>query len=320
MYCCVLTIVLTLTFGNAMASSPYASPVPLPQPVRFAPGVVSTGFSDGPPTFSPDGRTLYFLRNSPDGRYWTIVASHFRDGRWRKPEVAPFSGQYNDADPTFSRDGNTLYLASNRPVDGRAHADTDIVVAHRDGDGWGAFRRVDAVSSPADEYFPIVADSGTLYFASERDGGKGGTDVWRARRVGDGFGAPENLAALNTPGNEIEAFAAPDESYVILASDGRADTRGKYDLYVSWQCDGQWSEPRNLGDDINSEAKDYAPKLSPDGRYLFFTSNRSTFGEPEGRRLTTAELDRRLSAPGNGLNDVYQVDVAALKLVSPCVR
>lgn len=319
MYRSALTMVLALTFCDSGAASPYASPVPLPRPVPFAPGVVSTGLSDGPPTFSPDGRTLYFLRNSPDGRWWTVVASHYRDGRWNAAEVAPFSGRYNDADPTFSRDGRTLWLASNRPVDGRAHADTDIFVAHRDGDGWSEFRRVDAVSSPADEYFPIVVDSGAMYFASERDGGKGGTDVWRAPRAGDGFGPPENLAALNTPGNEIEAFAAPDESWLILASDGRADTLGKYDLYVSWRCDGAWTEPRHLGDGINSDAKDYAPKLSPDGRYLFFTSNRSTFGEPKGRRLTTAELDRRLNAPGNGLNDVYQVDVAALKLVSPCI-
>ena len=311
---------IALVIATAWASSPYASPVPLPTPVPFAPGVVSTGLSDGPPTFSLDGRTLYFLRNSPDQRYWTVVQSRYDDGRWRAAEVAPFSGQYNDADPTFSRDGTTLYLVSNRPADGKAHADTDIFVSRREGDAWGEFVRVDAVSSPADEYFPILVDSGTLYFASERDGGKGGTDVWRARRVGDGFGPPENLAALNTPGNEIEAYAAPDESWVILASDGRADTRGKYDLYVSWQCDGAWTEPRNLGDGINGEAKDYAPKLSPDGRYLFFTSNRSTFGEPKGRRLTTAELDRRLNAPGNGLNDVYQVDVAALKLESPCAK
>ncbi|HJU40559.1 MAG TPA: hypothetical protein VJ724_13365 [Tahibacter sp.] len=311
---------IAVVAATLFAASPYGSPIPLPTPVPFAPGIVSTGLSDGPPTFSPDGRNLYFLRNSPDGRYWTVVVSAFRDGRWQPPEVAPFSGRYNDADPTFSRDGRTLWLASNRPAHGRAHSDTDIFVAHRTGDAWGEFARVDAVSSPADEYFPIVADSGTIYFASERDGGKGGTDVWRARRVGDGYAPPENLTALNTRGNEIEALAAPDESYVILASDGRPDTRGKYDLYVSWQCDGQWGEPRNLGDGINSDAKDYAPKLSPDGRYLFFTSNRSTFGEPAGRTLTTAELARRLDAPGNGLNDVYQVDVDALQLVSPCPR
>ena len=304
----------------AFAASPYASPVPLPRATLFQPGVISTGLVDGPPTFSPDGNTLYFLRNSPDQRYWTVVQSTFRDGRWSRVEVAPFSGQYNDADPTFSRDGRTLYLASNRPAAGRAHDDTDIFMSRRDGDGWGEFVRVDAVSSPADEYFPVLTDSGTMYFASEREGGKGGTDIWRARREGDGFGTPENLAALNTPGNEIEAFPAPDERWLIIASDGRPDTRGKYDLYVTWQCDGQWTPPRNLGDAVNSSAKDYAPKLSPDGQYLFFTSNRSTFGEPKGRRLDTAELERRLNAPGNGLNDIYQVDVAALDLQSPCAK
>ena len=312
-------IAIALLSSSAHAASPYASMKPLLTPEIFAPGLFSTGHDDAHPTFSLDGNTVYFLRDSPDFRYWTMLESHWRDGRWSKPEVVPFGGRYNDADTFFTRDGKAMYIISNRPVNGREHTDTDIWVRRRAGEGWGEFSHVDALASPGDEYFPTLTDNGTIYFGSERPGGKGKCDLWRAAPQGDGFGAPQNLAALNTEGEDIEAYVAPDESYLIFSSNGRPDTRGSYDLYVSWQCKGEWSEPRNL-DMLNTAGWEFGAKVSPDGKYLFFTSNRSTFGEPKGRRLDAAELDRRLGAPGNGLRDIYQVDLDALKLTSPCPK
>ncbi|HJU40558.1 MAG TPA: hypothetical protein VJ724_13360 [Tahibacter sp.] len=303
----------------ANAAPPYASPTPLAKPEIFGAGTFSTGHDDAHPTFAADGNTAYFVRSSPDFRYWTLLETSFANGRWSTPQVAPFSGQYNDADVFFTRDGEAMYVISNRPVNGRTHADTDIWMRRRDGDGWGEFSRVDALASDGDEYFPTLTDAGTIYFGSERPGGKGKCDLWRAQPQGDAFGAPENLAALNTPGNDIEAYVAPDESWLIFSSDGRPDTHGAYDLYVSFRCDGAWSEPRNL-DVVNSAGWEFGARVAPDGKTLFFTSNRSTFGEPAGRRLDAAALDARLDAPGNGLRDIWRIDLDALKLASPCKR
>lgn len=313
-----LAVTGVLVAANAAAAAPpYAASTPIPKPELYAPGLFSTAHHDAHPTFTADGKHAYFVRASPDFRYWTLLETTFAHGRWTRPQVAPFAGQYNDADVFFTRDGKSMYLISNRPVAGRVHADTDIWVRRRNGTDWGEFSRVDALASDGDEYFPTLTDRGTIYFGSERPGGKGKCDLWRAQPAGETFAAPENLAALNTAGDDIEAYVAPDESWLIFSSNGRPDTRGNYDLYVSWQCDGRWSEPRNL-DLLNTAGWEFGARVTPDGRYLFFTSNRSTFGEPAGRTLDIDALDAKLTAPGNGLHDIYRVDLDALRLTSPC--
>lgn len=67
-------------------------------PRLFAPGVVSTGHDDSHLSFTPDGNSIYFLRNKPDFMHWTILTAQRAGNSWRRPRVAPFSGRYSDAD------------------------------------------------------------------------------------------------------------------------------------------------------------------------------------------------------------------------------
>jgi len=306
-----------------MAPAPYASSRPLPTPVRFGGAGINTGQDDAHVTFSPDGRELYFVRTTPDFAYWTILTSRFEHGRWTPPAIAPFSGRWSDADPAFSPDGQRLFFISTRPVgDGPAREDPDLWVMDRNSKskgGWGPPRHLDAVSSPGAEWFPSLTRSGTLYFGSERPGGLGKSDLWRAEWRGDRFGPPENLGAvINTADQEIEPYIAPDESFLIFSAKGHPGGAGAYDLFVSYRCDAKWTVPQPLGAGVNSTAWDFGARISPDGRSLFFTSNRSDHAAAPPRRRTTAELTQALTSPGNGLHDVYQEDVAALGLLSPC--
>jgi hypothetical protein len=305
----------------ALAAEPYAAPGPLLTPALFAEGVVSTGHDDAHVSFSPDGRTLYFVRSTPDFARWTVLVSRFVGNQWSRPEVAPFSGRWGDADVTITRDGRRLFFVSNRPVEGGStpRPDTEVWAIDRQGDGWGTPRHLAELSSPGDEWFPTITDSGTLYFGSERPGGKGKCDLWRAPWLGDHFGPPENLGEpINTADQEIEPWISPDERMLIFSGKGRPEGRGEYDLYVSFRCAGRWTPPRPLGAGVNSSGWDFGPRVSPDGRYFFFTSNRSELARPPPRPLAVDELMRRLSAPGNGLRDVYQVEMRALDLRSPC--
>ncbi|MTI87526.1 MAG: hypothetical protein FH748_06110 [Balneolaceae bacterium] len=107
----IITNTGILLSQNVKSSDPhYVSPYPLPEPVIFAPGIISTGDDESHPTFTPDGKTLYFLKNTPTFNHWTIVVSSFENDGWSQPEVASFSGQYSDADLAFSRDGRTMFL------------------------------------------------------------------------------------------------------------------------------------------------------------------------------------------------------------------
>lgn len=309
------TAFLALTLVLA-APHPYAKDRPITEPTVFAPGVVSTGQFDSHPAFTPDGRTLYFLRSTPTFDLWTIVVTRFREGRWTTPRTAPFSGQYSDADPFVKSDGSRLWFISNRPVPGKSKPDLDIWYVENVGAGWGeAVNPGPPINSPGNEWFPTIAANGTIYFGSDRDGGKGRTDIYRCRLVDGKYADAENLGEpINTQFNEFEALVAPDESSLLLMAGGRPAGQGGFDLYVSRQRDGKWTDPVNLGDKINSPANEYSPAISPDGKYFFWTSARGFGANPLEKRLNYGELMKKLESPGNGLGDVYQIDLHALDL------
>ncbi len=71
---------------------------------------------------------------------------------------------------------------------------------------------------------------------------------------------------------------------------------------------------------MNSPAWEFGPRPSPDGRFLFFTSNRSTVDRPPDRALSFAELVARIRAPGNGLRDVYRIQTDVLDLRPACAE
>ncbi len=141
----------------------------------------------------------------------------------------------------------------------------------------GAIQPGSGPSSPPglEDYYPTLTREGTLYFSSNRPGGFGENDVYRARRLNGQWTAPENLGRpVSSEFREFDPFIAPDESYVIFAST-RPGGLGGADLYVSFrERNGAWGEPKNMGPGVNSPASDYTPMLSPDGKYLFFTSGR----------------------------------------------
>lgn len=289
---------------------PYHVAAPLPEPVLFGEGVISTGEFESHPAFTPDGHTLYFVKSNPAFTDWTIYVTHHAEGRWSPPKVAPFSGKHRDADPFVSADGKLLYFISDRPVDGKPKEDMDIWVMDRLKDGgWGEPRNLGApVNTTASEWFPTVAANGTLYFGSDRPGGHGKTDLYRARRADGKLAEPENLGpSVNSAADEYEGWTAADESFLVFMAAGRPDSLGGGDLYISYQRDGQWTPAKNLGPKVNGPGLEISPYLSPDGKYFFFSSVRKAAdisGTPPGKRP-----DR----PRNGLGDIYQMDLGALR-------
>ena len=256
-----------LCFAQPEAAAPELSTASL-RPQLFGENVISTADDESHPAFTPDGKTIYFLKNDPSFNHWTIVVSHEQNGKWIKPEVAPFSGQFSDADPFITLDGERFFFISTRPVNGKPKEDTDIWMLKKKDNGrgasatWSEPQHLDAVNSDANEWFPTASKNGNLYFGSERPGGKGKCDLYVSRLVDGKYQTPENLGEpINTAGNEVEPFIAPDESYIIFAGTGLPESRGAYDLYMSFRRDGGWTKPTNLGDKINSVAWDFHRKF-----------------------------------------------------------
>jgi Tol biopolymer transport system component len=323
----VVSAILWLLFcapmllGEDAKMMPYASAKPVTEPTVFAPGIISTGDYEGAEEFSPDGRTLYFLKLTPDFNFWTMVFSRFEEGHWTPPQVAPFSGRYCDGDPFISADGKRMFFISYRPVDAKispnASGKSDIYVMEKLASGeWSEPRNVGKpVNSEGSEFFPTLTANGTLYFGSARKGGFGGVDLYRSRFANGSFQEPENLGeAINTKFNEYEPFIAPDESYLIFMADARPDGLGGYDLFISYNENGKWTKTRNLGVPINTAANELSAKVTRDGKYFFWTSSRSAIDQPKQKPWTIDELTKAVRSPQNGLGDIYFIGADRLKL------
>jgi Tol biopolymer transport system component len=284
-------------------------------------GVVSTAGHELSPAFNPDGRTFYFVKAGPAPErhaHLTIVTSRLEEGRWSEPEIAPFSGRHSDLDPWISPDGRRLYFASDRPLAGSRPGDLNLWMMEWSNGGWGRPAVLPhPVNSPADERSPSEAPDGTVYFASDREGGAGSWDLYRARPApGLGYGPAENLEALNTPGPDVDPRVVSGGGALLFSSPGAGERGAAGDLYLSRLEDGAWAAPVGL-DAVNTVADETAPALSPDGRYLYFVSDRPFRLSRSRPPDSYAELESRLSGPGNGLGDVYRILVQHLGVALP---
>jgi Tol biopolymer transport system component len=215
------------------------------QPVLYGAGLFSTGAWDFFVAVAPDGSRVLFCRATDDFNRYTVYETRLEpDGHFSTPAIPDFAARWSNADPHFTPDGRMVYFVSNRPAphDTAASSTYDIWrVSLSSGGAWGEPELVPPpISLPGrDEWSPSVAANGNLYFGSERPGGLGGMDLWVARRSASGYRDPENLGgAINTAGDEVEPWVAPDESYLIFSGKGRADSVGGYDLYQS--SPGPW--------------------------------------------------------------------------------
>lgn len=311
----ILATIAAAAFAQQRFSPSYYSSTPIERPILFGRGVFSTEQYDLTPAFAPDGKSAYFTISTPAyGKLHTILVSEFRNGIWNTPEIVPFSGQWSDADPFVSPDGQKIYFISNRPG-GRAASrrDYDIYVVEKNGGKWGEPRNLGApVNSEANELYVSVTKDETIYIVTARPDGKGQGDIYRSKLTDGRYKTAENLGdSVNSPMHDTTPYISPDESYLIFASGGRADGQGDIDLYISYRTGDQWTKAQNLGAKINSKDRDYCPLVSPDGKYLFFSSDRGFNPPAANRRLTYQSLIKQFRSHENGLGNVYQVEVSS---------
>ncbi len=266
-------------------------------PQIFAEGIVSTGAPEFASSFTPDGRTVYFNRTTPDRSSLVIMKSEQVDGVWQEPDTASFSGTWFDVDPFVAPDGSKLFISSTRPT---SASDTLLdfntwVVSLQDGSEGEPWPLPEPLNSDSTEVFASATLSGALYFSSDRDG------VMRTVRAS----SMEPDARLTVVPIDLNVGAgvgnpaiSPDEQYLVVVT--RSDSGiGAADLFVSKRIGESWTPAHLLPEPINSTFTDFAPSWSPDGKYLYFTSERPGVAGPvaEGVR-----------PPG----DIYRVEASAI--------
>jgi hypothetical protein len=142
------------------------------------------------------------------------------------PNVNSVNSQETDNNPFLTADDSELWFSSTR-AGGRGFA--DIYRATGTSLHFGAATNIEAINSDNDELNPVVsADSLTVYFSSNRPGGKGRYDIWMASRgsTSDAFADVRPVSELNTAGNESPGWLSPDNCRLYFGSNASANTGG----------------------------------------------------------------------------------------------
>jgi len=246
-------------------------------PRLFAPGIISTGREHSAAMFSPDGREIWFARLSP-AEIWHM---RLENGHWSEPKPFPLERSYRYLYPFLSPDGGRLFFTSNRPVrpgDKPINLGTgDIwVIAKNDGNWAEPVHLGEKINFGSIQSLGSISRKGNLYYAA-RTGRepRPAMSVYVAEFVNGSYSVPRRIDELYADTPSLSPFIAPDESYLLFSS--FRGGLGASDLFISFRRpDGRWSPPQNLGPRINSPAKDEFPYVTPDGKYLFFNSNRAS--------------------------------------------
>ena len=261
------------------------NPVPY-HPINLGPNV-NTADDEYMPALTADYRTLVFTRRSPRNvlterglpqeedfyiSYYDTMELAFGPAE-RMPE--PLNSHGNEGAQTISHDGRIVIFTGC----GRSNEPTgcDLYLSVRSGDRWTKPRNLGApVNTVYWESFPSLSIDGyTLYFASNRSGGYGGTDIWYCTLEEGRWSKPRNMGpTVNTKGDETAPYIHFDDQTLYFASNGHMGMGGS-DLYmVKKTGDTTWGTPVNLGYPINTPADENNLIVAPDGRTALFSSDR----------------------------------------------
>lgn len=201
-------------------------------------------------------------------------------GKWMKPEHvdSPINTNGDEGTPSFSATGSSMYYTG-CPIDSTNSSYPAIYVSQRSGGSWnkGTKIEIDRTSLTSVFAHPAISPSGDfLYFVSDRPGGYGGKDIWRAAMVGDLVEYIENLGPdINTAGDEMFPYMRND-STLYFSSDGHVGMGG-LDIYKAVQKTGtrdKWTV-ENMKSPINSYADDFGITFEGEKESGFFSSNRN---------------------------------------------
>ncbi len=262
--------------------------------VRNLGPAVNSKFDEWDPNPTPDGKHLFFSSSRPGTRGLSDVWECRLEGdRWSAPRNLGrgVNGDRNETIDNISADGTTLLLSGDFPG---SFGKFDIYTATLDSSGWGNLRHLPMPvnSGYQDESGNFTADGKALVFTSDRPGGvgshvpygkyhhgsvMGNMDIYVTFMTDSGWSEPVNLGPkINTPYAERSAYLHPDGKTLYFSSDGHPGL-GRLDIFKSVRLKEdswtEWSEPVNLGKEVNTAMDDWGYKVTVGGDSAFFAGN-----------------------------------------------
>jgi WD40-like Beta Propeller Repeat len=208
-----------------------------------------------------------------------------RDERGRFLEPTPLegtiNGRYHEGAASFNKQGDVMFFTRNNDKGKNEFGKVDLKIyqAKSINGTWGQTEEIKAINGNGfSTCHPAISHDGTrLFFASNRNGGFGGMDIYVSYLVDGEWQYPLNLGSeINTDGNESFPFIDQNNK-LYFSSDGH-DGKGGLDIFFSIWLDSEdeeaWTKVQNLGFPFNSEKDDFAFSIYNNNQDGFFTSTR----------------------------------------------
>jgi outer membrane protein OmpA-like peptidoglycan-associated protein len=263
--------------------------------IKALPEGINTPYTQAAP-FLYDDNTLYYtsldekklvMYTDTKNKEYTEIYKASRDGKtWNKGSKLPSSvneDKYFNGNGTFNQDRTRFYFTKCLEMDDDRSLCNIFVADVKKGKISAEAKRLPEGINFESKYTStqptvrkIDSKKEVVYYATDREGGKGGLDIWYTTRTKDGeYTAPRPLAHVNTVGDEITPFFDDSTSTLYFSSDGLPGLGG-FDVFSSTlnMEESSWSEPHNIGKPINSGADELYYSIQPDQTYGYFVSNR----------------------------------------------
>jgi len=240
-------------------------------PQIFAPGIVSLpGRNEAVITFSPDGQSVFFyIEKYPQPGNPYVMFSEYVNDHWSIPDTIPFAIGRSTGEPFFAWNGNRLYLWATNAIN--HHGTKDLSYSEKQGNGWSdPISMGDPPNSEAVQFHPCIVGDSSVYFSSSEG------RICRCQYVG---GLYEGRVVLPRPLNFIgsqtwgDPYVSAGETYMIIKAI-REEGFGENDIYIAYRKpDMTWTNPKNLGSNINTPGDETSGDITPDGLYMTYGSN-----------------------------------------------
>jgi tetratricopeptide (TPR) repeat protein len=238
----------------------------------------------------------------PNGEYPNVIMlSDVKGGIYqpaKKLELQLPKGTSNAEVIGLSANGNTLILYISE-----AKGNGSIYTSERGEQG--KFEKPvlldKQINSPTSEEIAasISAEGDVIYFASDRVGGMGGTDIYACRKTPQGaWGLPQNLGKeINTTQNEDFPNISPDGKTLYFSSTGHS-SMGGYDIFKTTKNEetSAWENTKNIGYPVNTPLDDYNFRVSKSSRYGYISAIRDEgLGDYDNYRITFNDVEPELT-------------------------
>ena len=239
-------------------------------PEIFAPNYISgKGRLHCFPSFSADNKEVYWMTIPPK-----IMVLKEIDGKWTSPKLASFCDGSRNQAPFVSHD-NTIYFSSNRE---NGEGGLDIWYTKKTDSNYAVPINIgDKINSGKSETTPTLSENKTMFYAGSAQGKLYSMGIYYSNYENGEYQEPvflpEPINILDSNILDYTPFIASDESYLLFCSNRQNPEKELCHIYISFKNqNGEWDEPKDLSIKMNFKESSKFPYISPDKKFLFFSS------------------------------------------------